>query len=70
MPDQCHTHFLMDFVVIFICFLNHQLICFFFWHIFTVSPFDAVLVIFPQSNLKNQELEYSLIGAKFPLPIA
>jgi hypothetical protein len=31
------------------------------------KSFNDVLVIFPQSNLKNRrELEYSLIGIKFP----
>jgi hypothetical protein len=38
---------------------------------FPCYPFDAVLVIFPQSNLKNcQELEYTPISAKFPPKIA
>jgi hypothetical protein len=36
------------------------------------EPFHGVLVLFPQSNfLKNrQELEYSLIGTKFPTKIS
>ncbi len=35
------------------------------------DPFDAVLMIFPQSTLKNcRELEYAPIGAKFPPKIA
>jgi hypothetical protein len=36
-----------------------------------LNPLTPVLVIFPQSTLKNcQELEYAPIGAKFPLKIA
>ncbi len=46
---------------------NHQIII----ALKLISTFDAVLVIFPQSNLKNRrDLEYSPIGAKFPPKIA